>query len=126
MTECTSCSTPPHDGAALTTSLERLLVDPGLRVRLGGAARQRALAAFDQREVAGISLDTYNDVSRRKRASARRTARAEDSRTTVLHVLPADQDRGAQVYAGQLRDALAGDPPNVTWSCPSSTPLRPR
>jgi glycosyltransferase involved in cell wall biosynthesis len=101
--------TPPHDGAALTTSLERLLVDPGLRVRLGGAARQRALAAFDQREVAGISLDTYNDVSRRKRASARHTARAEDSRTTVLHVLPADQDRGAQVYAGQLRDALAGD-----------------
>jgi len=28
----------------------------------------------------------------------------------LLHVLPADQDRGAQVYAGQLRDALAGDP----------------
>lgn len=102
--------TPPHDGAALTRSLERLLVDPGLRVRLGGAARRRALAAFDQREVARISLDTYDDVSRRKRASAGHTARAEDSRTTVLHVLPADQDRGAQVYAGQLRDALAGDP----------------
>ena len=102
--------TPPHDGAALTRSLKRLLVDPGLRVRLGGAARRRALAAFDQREVARISLDTYDDVSRRKRASAGHTARAEDSRTTVLHVLPADQDRGAQVYAGQLRDALAGDP----------------
>jgi len=102
--------TPPHDGAALTSGLGRLLVDPGLRLRLGGAARQRALAEFDQREVARISLDTYNDVARRKRASSRRIARAVDSRTTVLHVLPADQDRGAQVYAGQLRDALAGDP----------------
>jgi len=102
--------TPPHDGAALTKSLERLLADSGLRLRLGSAARQRALAAFDQREVAGISLDTYDDVARLKRSSARHTGDAVDSRTTVLHVLPADQDRGAQVYAGQLRDALAGDP----------------
>jgi glycosyltransferase involved in cell wall biosynthesis len=28
----------------------------------------------------------------------------------VLHVLPSDLDRGAQVYAGRLRDALTGDP----------------
>lgn len=28
----------------------------------------------------------------------------------MLHVLPADQERGAQAYAGRLRDALAGDP----------------
>ena len=54
---------PPHDGIALTRAVERLLADPGLRSRLGGAARQRALAAFDQREVARVSLETYSAVA---------------------------------------------------------------
>lgn len=30
-------------------------------------------------------------------------------RLRILHVLPQDQNRGAQVYAGRLRDALRGD-----------------
>ena len=98
---------PPHDGAALTRTVERLLADPDLRSRLGAAARQRALAEFDQRKVARVSLDTYEAVAHRKGAASRRTTgRSADPRTTVLHVLPADLDRGAQVYAGQLRDAL--------------------
>ena len=88
-----------------------LLQDPELRARLGDAARRRALAEFDQRQVARVSLDTYAEVARRKGTSTGRVARpSADPRTTVLHVLPADLDRGAQVYAGQLRDALAGDP----------------
>ena len=103
---------PPHDGVALTRAVERLLADPDLRSRLGAAARQRALAAFDQREVARVSLETYERRRTRRKgeADAPTAARSDDARLTVLHVLPADQDRGAQVYAGQLRDALAGDP----------------
>jgi len=101
----------PHDGAALALTVERLLADPELRRGLGAAGRRRALAEFDQREVARMSLETYKEVSRLKGARSRRYAdRSMDPRSTVLHVLPEDLDRGAQVYAGQLRDALAGDP----------------
>ncbi|WP_345206223.1 glycosyltransferase [Fodinibacter luteus] len=101
---------PPHDGHALASGIRRLLDDPELRARLGRAARERALTAFDQRQVARASLETYDAVIRRKRRSPRRSVGvAEDVRTTVLHVLPADQGRGAQVYAGQLRDLLADD-----------------
>jgi glycosyltransferase involved in cell wall biosynthesis len=101
----------PHDGIALTRAVERLLGDPGLRSRLGGDARRRAQAEFDQRDVARTSLETYSAVAARKGGLTRRRApRLDDGRLTVLHVLPADQDRGAQAYAGRLRDALAADP----------------
>ena len=97
----------PHDGDALARAVDRLLGDPELRARLGRAAGERARQEFDQRAVARASLDTYADVARRKNLDL---AFPRDRRTTVLHVLPSDLDRGAQVYAGRLRDALAGDP----------------
>ena len=46
--------------------MARLVDDTALRLRLAGAARQRALAAFDQRRVAQISLETYAAVAARK------------------------------------------------------------
>ncbi|GAA4403476.1 hypothetical protein GCM10023153_33530 [Ornithinibacter aureus] len=97
---------PPGDGRALASVVAELLEDPALRERLGAAARERALAHFDQRAVAAVSLQTYREVAQRKGLEAA----ARDDRVTVLHVLPADLDRGAQVYAGRLRDALATDP----------------
>ncbi|GLW73355.1 hypothetical protein Kpho02_56540 [Kitasatospora phosalacinea] len=57
---------PAADAAALTTALDRLLTDPGLRIRLGAAARRRALDRFDQRAVARVSLETYAAVARRR------------------------------------------------------------
>ncbi|MFE2726424.1 glycosyltransferase [Kitasatospora sp. NPDC059327] len=57
---------PPGDARALTTALDRLLTEPGLRERLGAAARLRAAAHFDQRAVAGVSLQTYAAVARAK------------------------------------------------------------
>ncbi|MGW4894920.1 glycosyltransferase [Kitasatospora sp. NPDC004240] len=57
---------PPGDARALTCALDRLLTEPGLRERLGAAARQRAVAHFDQRAVARISLETYAAVARAK------------------------------------------------------------
>jgi glycosyltransferase involved in cell wall biosynthesis len=57
---------PPHDPVALTDAIERLLLDLSLRARLASAARQRALAEFDQREVARTSLHTYVNIAVRK------------------------------------------------------------
>ncbi|MFD0276105.1 glycosyltransferase [Kitasatospora sp. NPDC127111] len=57
---------PPGDARALSTALDRLLTEPGLRDRLGAAARRRATAHFDQRAVAGVSLETYAAVARAK------------------------------------------------------------
>ena len=57
---------PAGDAGALTAAVERLLDDPALRQRLGAAARERALAEFDQVRVAAVSLETYAAVARRK------------------------------------------------------------
>ena len=104
---------PVRDGAALASGVARMLDDPALRERLGANARERAASAFDQRAVAAISLQTYAEVARRKGLGARGgdgPAAGGGERLTVVHVLPADQERGAQAYAGRLRDALADDP----------------
>ncbi len=57
---------PPHDSASLSGAVDRLLENPDLRLRLGSAARERALEHFDQREVATTSLRTYAAVARLK------------------------------------------------------------
>ncbi|MGN6330780.1 MAG: glycosyltransferase family 4 protein [Motilibacteraceae bacterium] len=57
---------PPHDAPAVKHAVARLLDDPALRSRLGRAARDRALAHYDQRTVAARSVATYATVARRK------------------------------------------------------------
>ncbi|MPZ93396.1 MAG: glycosyltransferase [Propionibacteriales bacterium] len=54
---------PPRDPVALRAAVERLLCSPELRTRLAAAARHRALACFDQRGVARVSLQTYAAVA---------------------------------------------------------------
>ncbi|QTE27388.1 glycosyltransferase family 4 protein [Propioniciclava sp. MC1595] len=49
----------PQNGTALTAGVARLLDDPNLRTRLGGAAEERARQAFDQRSIASASLTAY-------------------------------------------------------------------
>jgi glycosyltransferase involved in cell wall biosynthesis len=56
----------PRDDVALADAISRLLVDEGLRARLGRAARERALALFDQRAIAHLSISTYAGVARRR------------------------------------------------------------
>lgn len=62
---------PPRDLDGLVAAVGRLLDDAPLRKRLGSAARERALAEFDQRAVARRSLETYVEVARRRGLSWR-------------------------------------------------------
>jgi glycosyltransferase involved in cell wall biosynthesis len=94
---------PPRDAAALSTVVSDLINDPTLRADLGAAGQERAQTAFNHRQVARHSFMTYEDAARSKRDARLCT----DHRTVVLHVLPLDRRRGAQVYAGQLRDRLS-------------------
>lgn len=102
---------PPRSARELELALRRLLLDSGLRVRLGSAAAQRAHHEFDQRAISRVSRETYLNVRDQKGlAFDPRPGRGEARPVTVLHVLPDDMNRGAQVYARQLRDALTEDP----------------
>ena len=96
---------PAQDAPALIANVRRLLDSPGLRADLGAKARARALDNFDQRRIAQLSLATYDDVASHKGIRVPAT-----DRIRVLHVLPDDRNRGAQVYAGRLRDSLRDDP----------------
>jgi glycosyltransferase involved in cell wall biosynthesis len=58
---------PVGDTAALRSALAELIDDPARRERLGSAARARALHEFDQRRIARISLETYDEVLARRR-----------------------------------------------------------
>jgi glycosyltransferase involved in cell wall biosynthesis len=53
---------PPSDDESLAATLRMLIQNASLRERLGSAARDRALQAFDQRAVAAQSLGTYSEV----------------------------------------------------------------
>ncbi|MEW6154489.1 MAG: glycosyltransferase [Actinomycetota bacterium] len=55
----------PRSADDLEAALSLLLEDPGLRARLGEAARRRSLDAFDQRGVATRSLDVYARVAKK-------------------------------------------------------------
>jgi glycosyltransferase involved in cell wall biosynthesis len=57
---------PVRDPASLTGAIAMLGDDPGLRRTMGGAARARAEARFDERRVVERVLDTYREVAHRK------------------------------------------------------------
>jgi rhamnosyl/mannosyltransferase len=53
---------PVDDPVALADAANRLLGEPGLRDRLAGAARERAICEFDHRTMAERSLAIYHRV----------------------------------------------------------------
>ena len=57
---------PPHNPAELTGAIRLLLANASLRERLGAEATVRSTRAFDQRDVASASIETYYAVGRRK------------------------------------------------------------
>jgi glycosyltransferase involved in cell wall biosynthesis len=55
----TCLAVPPGDAGALATALGRLLDDPGLRARIGGAGRERVLARFTWQRAAVLTVERY-------------------------------------------------------------------
>jgi glycosyltransferase involved in cell wall biosynthesis len=53
---------PVKDGGALADAIERLVRDPVLRHTLGVAAREKAVARFDERIVVARTLDVYAEL----------------------------------------------------------------
>ncbi len=53
---------PVKDGVALADAIERLVRDPALRHTLGAAAREKAVAQFDERIVVARTLDVYAEL----------------------------------------------------------------
>jgi len=58
----TGIMVPPKDAEALARGLSRLLDDPGLRKRMGEAARRRVVALFDQQKQLDRLEQIYADV----------------------------------------------------------------
>ena len=63
---------PPHDPARLADAIGKLVVDPGLRQRMGAAGRAKAEVEFDDRAVVSKTLDAYERVLAPATSSTRR------------------------------------------------------
>ena len=50
---------PPNDAAALAAAIERLILDPGLRGKMGAAGRQRIVEKYTSELVNHSTLDVY-------------------------------------------------------------------
>lgn len=68
---------PVRDPEALAAAVARLATDPSERLRMGAAARERALASFDQRRCIDLTLATYARLLARAGLTAPATAGAE-------------------------------------------------
>jgi glycosyltransferase involved in cell wall biosynthesis len=53
---------PPGNPAALANVLEKLILDPGLRIRMGSAGRQRVLNRFTNHKINSAILNTYHQL----------------------------------------------------------------
>ena len=56
---------PPNDPEALAEALQRLILDPGLRGRMGAAGRQIVLEKYTNDRVNAANLAVYNKVLKR-------------------------------------------------------------
>ncbi len=60
--EVTALGCPPRDPSALAVAMDRLIVDPDLRHRLGIAGRQAAISNFDRNRLAEQWSQVYESV----------------------------------------------------------------
>ena len=60
--DVTGLVVPPGDIEALRGALERLLADPGLRGRLGAAAREKARASYAWSAATAATIAVYEDA----------------------------------------------------------------
>jgi glycosyltransferase involved in cell wall biosynthesis len=68
--ERTGLLVPPRDVGALAAAIERLVEQPELRETMGKAAAAKAASEFDQQRCIDITLETYEQLSARRRSCA--------------------------------------------------------
>jgi glycosyltransferase involved in cell wall biosynthesis len=90
-----SCT--PGDGGALARSIEQLASDPGLRKRLGQAARATAERRFTRRRLASEIGDVYEEI-------------APDATLRVLHVHSGNLYGGVETFLTTLAREAAVAP----------------
>jgi len=61
--EVTGVIVPPRDSGALARALERLLISPDLRARMGTAARAKATREFDETKIISTILNAYRRLA---------------------------------------------------------------
>jgi glycosyltransferase involved in cell wall biosynthesis/ribosomal protein S18 acetylase RimI-like enzyme len=92
---------PPRSGPDLAAGIRSLVDDPGLRERMGRAARARAEERFDERRVEDTILAAYRGLLRRKGLPEQKPRQP----ATLAHLRPATR-RDAEAMARLHRDAL--------------------
>ncbi len=65
----------PHKPEQIAAAVLRLLNDPGLRIRFGGAARQRVLSEYNLEVIGTLQEDCYTQAIKRRRELGRRQVR---------------------------------------------------
>ena len=68
---------PARDAAALARAIARLQDDPALAARLGEAARAKALAEYDERNIVARTLEVYRGLVGELRVSGGIAERGE-------------------------------------------------
>jgi len=93
---------PPRDPDALAGAVSRLAADPGLRDRLGAAARSRALERFDEAQVADRVVAHY----RRLIGAAAPAAGADPGPVVVRPARVGDAAAMARLHADGMPEAF--------------------
>lgn len=100
---------PPRDEQRLVAEITRLLRDPGLRDRLGAAARARVEDRFDERNVADAVVDGYRQLLSRRGipAAATRLTKAEAAGSIRIRpARPSDAPALARLHRQELPTAF--------------------
>lgn len=92
---------PPRNPGRLAEAILRLLRDPSLRVRMGEAARERAVLRFDERRVAEIVLERSRSLLRRRGLATR-----SGGPRRIRRARPGDAAAIARIHREALPDAF--------------------
>ncbi|MGH9325232.1 MAG: glycosyltransferase [Terriglobia bacterium] len=120
---------PVNDEISLANALERLLLDPAMRLRLGGHAKQVMRSTFSLRTVREQYENLYSDLLARKRwkSSPRVTVPEQVNLHPKLRVAivgPSLRYVGGQaVQADLLRRQWRDDPDVEAWFVPVDPPF---
>jgi glycosyltransferase involved in cell wall biosynthesis len=125
----TCLAVPPGDAGALAAGLSRLLGDPELRARLGGAGRDRALRHFTWARAAEGTVARYREAIARARPGLRSSAGTgapgrSGRRPTVQGSATAAEEAADEATTGTAAEVTAGTATRATAEVTAGTPAK--